>query len=83
MSSLTDIEKRYLEKLLDMGGGYVLDFTDATFGEKKFSHSLRDFRNYVHPYEQVVSSFTPDEHTAKVCFQALKAAPASLAGERP
>ncbi len=33
MSSLTDIDKRYLEKLFRMGGGYVLDFTDLTFGE--------------------------------------------------
>jgi len=49
---------------------------------KKFSHGLRDFRNYIHPYEQLVSGFTPDEHTAKVCFQVLKAALASLAGER-
>ncbi|MCY4164600.1 MAG: hypothetical protein OXF03_00405 [Gammaproteobacteria bacterium] len=49
---------------------------------KKFSHGLRDFRNYIHPYEQMASGFTPDEHTAKVCFQVLKAALASLAGER-
>ncbi len=49
---------------------------------KKFSHCLRDFRNYIHPYEQMVSRFTPDEHTAKVCFQVLKAALASVAGER-
>jgi len=49
---------------------------------KKFSHGLRDFRNYIHPYEQMVSGFTPDEHTAKLCFQALKAALASVAGER-
>lgn len=49
---------------------------------KKFSHGLRDFRNYIHPYEQMVSGFNPDEHTAKVCFQVLKAALASLAGER-
>lgn len=49
---------------------------------KKFSHGLRDFRNYIHPYEQMVSRFTPDEHTAKLCFQALKAALASIAGER-
>ncbi len=46
-------------------------------------HGLRDFRNYIHPYEQMVSGFTPDDHTAKVCFQVLKAALASLAGERP
>ena len=50
---------------------------------KKFSHGLRDFRNYIHPYQQMTSGFTPDEHTAKVCFQVLKAALASLAGERP
>jgi hypothetical protein len=49
---------------------------------KKFSHGLRDFRNYIHPYEQMASRFTPDEHTAKLCFQALKAALASVAGER-
>lgn len=49
---------------------------------KKFSHGLRDFRNYIHPYEQMISGFTPDEHTAKVCFQVLKAALASLSGER-
>lgn len=49
---------------------------------KKFSHGLRDFRNYIHPYEQMRSGFSPDEHTAKVCFQVLKAALASVAGER-
>lgn len=49
---------------------------------KKFGHGLRDFRNYIHPYEQMVSGFTPDQHTAKVCFQVLKAALASVAGER-
>ena len=49
---------------------------------QKFSHGLRDFRNYIHPYEQMVSGFTPDKHTAKVCFQVLKAALASVAGDR-
>lgn len=49
---------------------------------KKFSHGLRDFRNYIHPNEQIVSGFTPDEHTAKVCWQVLKAALASIAGDR-
>lgn len=41
---------------------------------KKFSHSLRDFRNYIHPYEQVSSRFNPDEHTARISWQVLKAA---------
>lgn len=49
---------------------------------KKFSHGLRDFRNYIHPREQLESGFTPDKHTAEICFNVLKAALASLAGER-
>lgn len=49
---------------------------------KKFSHALRDFRNYIHPYEQMSSQFNPDQHTAKICMQVLKAAIANLSGER-
>ncbi len=49
---------------------------------QKFSHELRDFRNYIHPYQQMVSGFKPDEHTAKICFQVLKAAMADVAGDR-
>jgi len=45
---------------------------------KKFSHALRDFRNYIHPFQQMVSKFNPDEHTAKICWQVLKAAIADL-----
>lgn len=41
---------------------------------KKFSHSLRDFRNYIHPYQQLSSGFNPDKHTAKISWQVLKAA---------
>lgn len=41
---------------------------------KKFSHILRGFRNYIHPFEQVSSRFNPDEHTAKICWQVLKTA---------
>ena len=41
---------------------------------KKYSHALRDFRNYIHPYAQMSSSFTPDKHTAKISWQVLKAA---------
>lgn len=41
---------------------------------KKFSHSLRAFRNYIHPFEQMSSGFNPDEHTAKISWQVLKAA---------
>ena len=48
----------------------------------KFSHGLRHFRNYIHPYRQMSENFTPDDHTAKVCFQVLKAALADIAGQR-
>ena len=41
---------------------------------KKFSHALRDFRNYIHPYEQISNRFNPNEHTALMCWQVLKAA---------
>lgn len=49
---------------------------------KEFGHGLRSFRNYIHPYEQLSSGFKPDEYTASLCFQVLKAALASVAGER-
>lgn len=40
---------------------------------KKYSHSLRDFRNYIHPYQQMSSGFNPDIDTAKISWQVLKA----------
>ncbi len=49
---------------------------------KKFSHELRDFRNYIHPFQQLASKFTPDKHTAEICLQVLKAAIADLSGGR-
>ncbi|MEQ0257807.1 hypothetical protein [Klebsiella sp. CN_Kp116] len=39
----------------------------------RFSHTLRDFRNYIHPYQQLSHKFNPREHTAKICLQVLKA----------
>lgn len=35
---------------------------------KKFSHVLREFRNYIHP----------NEHTAKICYQVLQGAISQL-----
>ena len=65
-------------QLIDVGGEVDVVELDV----KKFNHRLRDFRNYIHPYQQLVSGFMPDEHTAKVGFQVLKAALAGLAGDR-
>lgn len=41
---------------------------------KKFSHVLRDFRNYIHPYEQMSQDFHPDQRTVDICWQVFKAA---------
>lgn len=49
---------------------------------KKFSHTLRDFRNYIHPYEQMSSGFNPDIHTAKLCWNVLKVAMMQLAKKK-
>lgn len=40
---------------------------------KKFSHAVRDFRNYIHPYQQMYSNFNPSIDTAKICWQVLHA----------
>lgn len=40
---------------------------------KKFTHVLREFRNYIHPYQQLCSKFNPDIDTAAICLQVLKA----------
>jgi len=45
---------------------------------KKYSHSMRDFRNYIHPYQQMVSKFTPNEYTAQISWKVLQAAIAAL-----
>lgn len=41
---------------------------------KKHSHALREFRNYVHPYQQVATSFTPDQDTTNISIQVFRAA---------
>lgn len=40
---------------------------------KKFSHSLRDFRNLVHPYQQKKEGTIPDEDTCKISWQVIRA----------
>lgn len=49
---------------------------------RKFSHALRDFRNYIHPFQQMSIGFQPDENTAKICFQVLKAAISQIKQKR-
>lgn len=44
----------------------------------KFCQHLRDFRNYIHPREQMARRFTPDLNTAKICWHVLKGAVAQV-----
>jgi len=41
---------------------------------KKHSHSLRDFRNYIHPFEQKASGFQPTKETLSISMQVFRAA---------
>lgn len=58
-----------------------LDLLDVDVG--KFSHVLRDFRNYVHPYEQMSQGFMPDQHTVDICWQVFRAAYSQLKTRTP
>lgn len=69
------------QKVLAFNDWTLSNFIDASYklgliglDVKKYSHSLRDFRNYIHPYQQMVSRFNPDIETAKISWQVLKAA---------
>ncbi len=46
---------------------------------EEFGHALRDFRNYVHPAEQLDHHFSPDQHTSRIGFQVVVAAADDLA----
>lgn len=40
---------------------------------KKFSHVLRNYRNFIHPNQQIMTKFQPDINTANICWQVIKA----------
>lgn len=67
-----------LSEMIDVSGGIELLSQDT----KKFSHELRNFRNYIHPMEQLANNFKPDDQTAKVAFQVLKMAILDLQHQR-
>jgi hypothetical protein len=52
---------------------------DLSPNVEKFGQALREFRNYVHPAEQLAHKFTPDQHTARIGFQVVVAAIEDLA----
>lgn len=48
---------------------------------KKYSHSLREFRNLIHPYEQMMYKFSPDEDTTKISWLVVQAVINDLANK--
>lgn len=71
---------RKTQKVLAFNQWSLANFIDVSYklgliglDVKKYSHSLRDFRNYIHPYQQMASGFNPDIETAKISWQVLKA----------
>jgi len=55
---------------------HALDLLDVDVS--KFSHVLRDFRNYIHPYHQMSQRFSPNQHTVDICWQVFRAAYSQL-----
>lgn len=49
---------------------------------KKYSHTLKDFRNYIHPRQQASQNFNPDRYTAEISWKILQASIANLIGDR-
>lgn len=47
---------------------------------KKFSHTLREFRNLIHPYEQIKTRSNPDKDTCNISCSVVQAAVNDLAG---
>lgn len=46
---------------------------------KKFSHSLREFRNLIHPYQQMVLKAFPDKDTCEISWLVVQAVANDLA----
>jgi hypothetical protein len=62
--------------------GSVLEGLCLGYGRRapaRVNRALRDFRNYVHPAEQLDHRFTPDQHTARIGLQVVVAAIEDLA----
>ena len=49
---------------------------------KNFCHVLRDFRNYIHPLQQLSCGFNPDEKTAQICMKVVEAAIADVKNKK-
>jgi len=77
-SPKTAVEKWNLSSLIDVATEIGMLKKDVG----KFSQTVREFRNYVHPFQEASPDFKLDRHTARICCQVLMATLASVAGER-
>lgn len=64
-----------LQNLIDVSRELNLVREDVA----KHAHAVRDFRNYIHPRQQIRENFTPRMITAEIADKVLKAALADLA----
>ena len=78
MSSLSETDKRYLENILDMGSGYVLDFSNAAFGDlfRRFGVDIHgdEYQTYGTSKANKMRSFwdrEPDAIVAKVLSEMI------------
>lgn len=67
-----------LSNLIDV----VYELGEIKYDVSKYSHSLREFRNFIHPRQQIVCKFSPDKHTAIISWKVLQAALADLTKSR-
>lgn len=64
-----------LSEMIDVA--HALNWIDLDV--KRFSHALREFRNLVHPYQQLLSQTVPDSDTCKISWLVVQAAVNDLA----
>lgn len=67
-----------LSNLIDV----AYELGEIKYDVSKYSHSLREFRNFIHPRQQIVCKFSPDKHTAIISWKVLQAALADLTKSR-
>ncbi len=68
--TVKDLKNWHLSGLIDG----CFEFGSIGLDVMKFSHTLREFRNYVHPYRQMSEEFSPNNDTLMICWQVFKAA---------
>lgn len=64
-----------LQNLIDVSRELGLVGQDVA----KYAHAVRDFRNYIHPRQQIRENFTPRMITAEIADKVLRAAISDLA----